>query len=146
MSLRRVVVCLLASVVCLGVGERAAYADLCLTDNTFIVPVQFQLQIGTASPLAGTPIVVTGVKTVLGRTSVMGTLRVDPGGSLVISLQLFPVFGIGGEDDSNGSFTNGTTIITFPTSGPPTFVTTFGGNPVNEPLQRTGALQITACP
>ena len=78
----------------LGLGvSTSAFADFCISaDNG----VNYRLQVGTATPAVGTPVVVTGVRTVLTfKTPVFGTLIATATDTL-IGLQEVYDFGSGG--------------------------------------------------
>lgn len=103
-------------------GERSAYADLCINaDNG----VSYRLQIGNGTPVAGTPLVVSGFRQVSTlRAGVVGTLFVL-GNNAFISIQEMYDFGSGFY-----SHPNGTTVFTFPLQpgGNLRYDTTFHGN------------------
>jgi hypothetical protein len=140
MNLTRIAFAALATVLFLGAGERAAYADFCLQDDNTFVPTQYQLQIGTAAPNVGTPIVVTGVRVValLHRHPVTGTLQSNPLGGLLMSLQTVVDFGTGSW--THPFFTTlvrfGATTITYDTTG-------FGNG---APSNSKGQLHTINCP
>ena len=140
MNLTRNVLVALATLLFIGVGERAAYADLCLQDDNTFIPTQYQLQLGPANPNAGTPFVATGVRVValLHRHPVTGTLQPNPLGGFLMSLQTVVDFGSGSW--THPIFTTlvrfGATTITYDTTG-------FGNG---APSNSKGLLHVISCP
>jgi hypothetical protein len=139
-KLKHFVFGLCAAVIFVGATARSAYADICLQDDSIILPRSYQLQIGTGNPGSGTPIIVTGVRVVasLHRHPVFGTLQVFPDGSLVIGLQTVFDFGSGSwtQPVETSLFRFGKTTITYDTTG-------FGNG---APSNSTGLLHVIGCP
>jgi hypothetical protein len=138
MELKRVAMGIAFVTAVLAATEGTAFADACIrADNG----VGYQLQIGRATPISGTPIVVTGTRVIATlRTTVVGSfISMSP--KVVIGLTEMFEFG-------SGSFTHpqGTTVITFP--GTPgafnTYDTTFHGN--GAPHNVKGFVTVVACP
>jgi hypothetical protein len=114
-----------------------AHADLCLQASNGI---RYQLQVGTASPGAGTPVVVTGTRVIATfRTPVMGSITVLTDKLLVGLTEMF--------DFGSGSFTHptGTTVLSFPIGiGSHHYDTTFHGN--GAPHNVNGGFSTIDCP
>jgi hypothetical protein len=141
MNLRQIVVGLVAAIAFVGVSERAAYADFCVRNDNPIFPVSYQFQVGTAVPVVGSPIVVTGERlfALLHRHQLFGMLRVQPDGVVVIAFQSVFNFAFGAY-----AHPVETSVFTFPTSGAATYDTTYHGN--GAPQTGSGTLTIIACP
>jgi hypothetical protein len=123
----------------LGLGlSDSAYADFCINaDNG----VNYRLQFGTGNPIAGTPLILNGTRTVSTiKTPVIGTLITTATETIIGLEEMYP-FGSG-----VFSHPNGTTILRFPKTGPdiPRFDTTFHGN--GAPHNVLGLISIVACP
>src|SRR5262245_59370530 len=138
MELRRVAMGIAFVTAALAAAEGTAFADFCFrADNG----VAYQIQVGTGTPLAGTPIVITG-------TRVISTIRTPIVGSMTVTSPKV-VFGLTEMFDfGSGQFTHpqGTTVVTFP--GTPQalnrYDTTFHGN--GAPHNVMGFVTIVACP
>ena len=131
---RRLIVVALTLVGFMVVGVRAAQADVCIHGA-----VNYQLQIGTANPSAGTPIVISGTRVGAARTPVSGALSVS--GAVIR-------FGIDEQFDWGSGLwihPDGTTVLSFNTSTSVfTFDTTFHG--AGTPNNVKGTATFIACP
>ena len=138
MQIKRIVAGLGVMTAMLVAGEGTAFADVCIrADNG----IGYQLQFGTATPVAGTPRVISGTRVISTiRTPVVGSFISTPP-KVVIGLTEMFNFGSG-----QFSHPEGTTVITFP--GTPgafnTYDTTFHGNGALHNV--TGFVTIVACP
>ena len=141
MNLKRLVVGLFAAIAFVGVTETSAYADFCVRNDNPVFPVSYQFQVGTGVPAVGTPIVVTGERlfALLHRHQLFGMLRVQPNGAVIIAFQSVFNFAFGAY-----AHPVETSVFTFPTTGTPTYDTTYHGN--GAPQTGSGTLQIIACP
>ena len=135
--MRRVAVVFGIFVAALGMSSNA-FADFCLNADNGI---NYRLQIGTANPAAGTPIVITGTRTISTiQTPVFGALISTTAATLI---GLTEVFNFG-----SGLFThpNGTTVISLLKVAP--FVnrydTTFHGNGALHNVM--GLISVVNCP
>jgi hypothetical protein len=116
----------------------SAFADFCVnTDNG----VSYRLQIGNGTPVAGTPIIIAGSRTVSTITTpVFGTLISTPTATLVGLTEIFK-FGSGQFLDPAAS-----TMFIFPKPNPgnPRYDTTFHG--AGTPHNVQGGLAVVTCP
>jgi len=138
MQLKRVTVGIALVTAALAAAEGTAFADFCIRASN---GVAYQLQVGTGTPLAGTPIVISGTRVISTiRTPVVGSLTSTPPKVVIGLTEMF--------DFGSGLFTHpqGTTVITFP--GTPqsqnVYDTTFHGN--GAPHNVMGGVTIVACP
>jgi hypothetical protein len=135
--MRRIAIVSGIFVVALGLSANA-FADFCLNADNGI---NYRLQVGTGNPAAGTPIVISGTRTISTfQTPVFGTLISTSAATLI---GLTEVFNFG-----SGSFThpNGTTVMSFPKVAPflNRYDTTFHGN--GAPHNVMGFVSQVACP
>ena len=132
--INRTLVGAMALVALVGTSGRAAAADVCIQGAEL-----YRLSIGTATPVAGTPIVVTG--TILGTDiHVSGALNVSGSNVRFRFMEMF--------DWGSGFWINpvGTTVLTLNSStGSMTYDTTFHGNG-DPPSTFTGPASFIACP